>query len=90
MEEMKLCPKTNEKCSFTCDKNEIYNCESKLEIPDDSFCLKLSDGTKWLRAREIYDIYNIFQTMGEKTKYMLIAGNTSHGNILFLYYSRGT
>ena len=75
MKGTKFCPKTNNICAGVCGKEEI----DVLPL-DKSFLIDLPGETKWIRVESVPKIYEIFRTMKNDMKYMLVAGHTSHGN----------
>lgn len=64
------CHKTNDqKCTRTCERRAI----NPLEIVDD-------DGKMWLFPTNLSDLMNILSTHAAQSEYMLVGGNTAHGN----------
>lgn len=86
LEELKLCPVTNEICSSKCSQKDISSCGSALELQNDSFSLKLSNNVEWIKVQTVSEIFDIFEKLDKTTSYMLISGSTSHGNLFCILY----
>lgn len=84
MEEMKICPRTKESCTNTCKDLDKECPKDAEEIPDISLAVTLSNGSRWFRVKSVRETYEVFDLVEDNTKYMIVAGLTSHGKILIL------
>lgn len=79
MSQLKICSKTQQLCTNTCQIKGSEICvDSKEEISDTSFSFQLQ-AAKWFRVKEIQEIYDVFEMVQDNTKYMILAGNTAQG-----------
>jgi xanthine dehydrogenase/oxidase len=67
----KTCPKTGSPCVGKCQVAEIA-----IKKPLHMF---FAENKEWHKVSTVKDIFTIFDNLGSKP-YMLVAGNTAHGN----------
>lgn len=68
----KTCPKTGSACAGKCPSAQD-RAEAKRPVR-----LVFEDAKEWHRVSQVADIFAIFEKIGTKP-YMLVAGNTAHG-----------
>lgn len=91
MTQMKICSKTQQPCENLCKtngSNGFNTCASDqdTEIPDISISVQLQ-GSRWFRVKSIQEIYDVFEMVQDNTKYMIVGGNTAHGENFLDQYS---
>lgn len=74
----KICPKTGNACAGKCSALDVSNKQRNLSMV-------FSGNKEWYKVQTIEDLLSIFQKIGSKP-YMLVAGNTAHGESIFLKF----
>lgn len=89
IEDLHICKKDGSLCNTNCRSNKdhddwcvITKCDVLNETYRDASMKVLKDSKIWYRVKEINDIFDILEKQGDDS-YMLVAGNTAKGNLLY-------